>query len=213
MFFDLPTLTLFVGAVLALSFTPGPDMLMCITAGTRAGPRGAVAAGIGLWVGLTAHSFAAAFGLAALLAASPHAFEAIRWVGAAYLVWIGIQALRKPAQKTRPPAVNDAKGAMPLMPFFRQALITNLLNPKVILFFLAFLPQFADPAQGAVWAQILTLGLLFSFIGIGINIAIGATGGMISARLSAYKGTARWLNRLVAAVFFSLAARLVLAER
>lgn len=213
MFFDLSTLTLFIGAVLALTFTPGPDMLMCITAGTRAGPRGAMAAGLGLWVGLFAHSCAAAFGLAALLSASPYAFDVIRWTGAAYLVWIAIQALRAPAPPASAPSATPANKRAPLYPFFRQALITNLLNPKIILFFLAFLPQFADPAQGAVWAQILILGLLFAFIGISINVAIGSASGMISAKLSANQGAARWLNRLAAAVFLGLAARLALAER
>jgi len=213
MFFEPATLSLFIAAVLALSFTPGPDMLMCITAGTRAGPRGAFAAGLGLWVGLTAHSFAAAFGLAALLQTSPYAFDAIRWAGAAYLVWIAIQALRTPAPgSSRDPAPTLA--ARPhLFTFFRQALITNLLNPKIILFFLAFLPQFADPAAGPLWVQILTLGMIFAFIGIGINVALGSAGGLIAARLSANRGAARWLNRIAALVFVGLAARLVIAER
>lgn len=212
MFFDASTLTLFVGAVLALTFTPGPDMLMCITAGTRAGPRGAIAAGLGLWVGLTAHTCAAAFGLAALLAASPHAFEVIRWAGAGYLVWIAIQALRPPSPLTSCEPAPPGPARSHLARFFRQALVTNLLNPKIILFFLAFLPQFADPSRGAVWAQILTLGLIFAFIGIGINIAIGSAGGLMAQKLSANQGAARWLNRFAALVFVGLAARLALAE-
>lgn len=198
---DAATLAAFLAASLALNLTPGADMMFAVASGASSGPRGAVAASLGVNIGVVAHIALAAAGLAALIAAEPLAYDAIRYVGAAYLLWLAIQMWR-----ADPPEPGAARRA-PFRRIVARGFMTNILNPKTALFIFAFLPQFADPARGPVWSQIAALGALFVATGFTVNALAGAAAGAAAHRLSAAHRT---LNRFSALVFGGLAARLAL---
>ena len=211
---DAHALLVFMAAALALNVTPGPDMLYVIARGTAEGRRAGIVSALGIGAGTLFHVAALALGLSALLAAVPLAYDAVRWAGAAYLVWLGVRAL---AGARRAGAAAAVERAAPWA-IFRQGVVTNVLNPKVALFFLAFLPQFVDPARGSPAAQIAALGLLFDVQGTLVNVlvALGASG---SARwLRARRGGAPGegtvlLRRLTGVLFIGLGARLALSAR
>ncbi len=201
------TLLAFVPAGLALNLTPGADMMFCLGQGLRAGPRAAMAANLGIATGGMIHTALAALGLGALVAAHPAAFEAIRWLGVAYLLWLALAALRSPLA-----AEGAAVEVRPAGRVYFQAMAVNLLNPKVVLFILAFLPQFVDPAR-AILPQFLTLGLVFCLGGLVVNGAVGGFAGSIGQRLARSERLGRWLARVSAGVFGALALRLALIQR
>lgn len=198
---DAATLVTFIIACLALNFTPGADMMFAVASGASGGPKAAVAASFGINLGVVAHIILAAGGVAALIAAEPLAYDAIRYIGAAYLIWLAIQMWRAPAVS----ATETAK--TPLMRVAGRGFMTNILNPKTALFIFAFLPQFADPDRGAIWAQIAILGVIFIATGFTVNAVVGALAGAATSRLRA---ASRVMNRLSALVFGGLAARLVI---
>ncbi|MFE0756678.1 LysE family translocator [Inquilinus sp. NPDC058860] len=206
--FDPATLALFMAAALALNLTPGPDMLFCFANGVARGPRAGLAAALGIGGGAAVHTLAAALGLAGLFAASPAAFEILRWGGAAYLLWLAMKALRSTASGL------GAAGPLPPRPagrIFLDGMVTNVLNPKVALFFIAFLPQFVDPAHSAA-LQILVLGTLLNLSGTAVNALVGMSSGGLGQLLSRRPIVARLLNGFTGIVFLGLAARLVLAD-
>jgi threonine/homoserine/homoserine lactone efflux protein len=206
--FDPATLALYMAAALALNLTPGPDMLFCFANGVSRGPRAGLAAALGIGGGAAVHTVAAALGLAGLFAASPLAFEMLRWGGAAYLLWLGVKALRSTA-----PGLGAA-GPLPPRPagrIFLDGMVTNVLNPKVALFFIAFLPQFVDRSHDAV-LQILVLGTLGNISGTTINALVGMSSGGVGRVLARQPVVARLLNGFTGLVFLGLAARLVLAD-
>ena len=177
---DLASLALFMTATLALNLAPGPDMLYVSTRSLTQGRRAGVISALGIAAGSVVHTVAIASGLAALLRAVPLAYEIVRFAGAAYLIWLGVQALRgKAGPVSGKPLDRTSEWAI-----FRQGAVTNILNPKVALFFLAFLPQFVDPERGSVALQIVVLGCLFNCSGTLVNIAV--------AYLAASAG--RWLG-------------------
>ena len=141
---DGSTLLLFMTAALALNVTPGPDMLYVVARSVGEGRAAGVISSLGIAAGTLVHTLAVALGLAGLLRAVPIAFEIVKWMGAAYLVWLGVRALRARGHSTGHTRVAPASMAA----VFRQGMLTNVLNPKVALFFLAFLPQFVDPERG-----------------------------------------------------------------
>ncbi|MHA6324750.1 LysE family translocator [Roseivivax sp. CAU 1753] len=195
---DLATLLTFLGAGVLLNLTPGADVMFALASGARGGPRAGIAAAAGISFGSGVHVCLTAVGVAAALHALPGAFAAIRWAGAGYLMYLAVQSWRAgPGRRTT--GVQDLGAA------FRTGFVTNLLNPKVALFILAFLPQFADPARGPVWSQILALGAVFMLSGFVITAAYGAAGGAVAQVL---KDHARAMNRLAALVFGGLAVRL-----
>ena len=204
---DILTLLAFIPAGLALNLTPGADMMFCLGQGLRAGRGAAMAANFGIALGGMVHVTLAALGLGALVAAHPSAFEAIRWLGVAYLLWLAAAALR-----ASPFAAE--RRVIPVPPFrvFFQALMVNLLNPKVILFILAFLPQFVEPTR-PILPQFLTLGVVFSLGGLLVNGAVGLFAGSIGQRVARSAGLARWLARISASIFGALALRLALMPR
>jgi len=162
---DLATLWLFIPAALALNLTPGNDMMLCLGQGLNHGPRAGIAASFGIALGALIHTLLAAFGLATLLAANPTMFALIRWAGVAYLLylaWRGIvdRPVDLPIDKETVNKESKRDSDHPIKWFkpFKQGLIVNLLNPKVALFILAFLPQFVDPDRGSTVAQFLFLG-------------------------------------------------------
>ncbi|MBL9046418.1 MAG: LysE family translocator [Tabrizicola sp.] len=201
------TLLAFTPAGLALNLTPGADMMFCLGQGLKSGRRAAMAANFGIALGGMVHVTLAALGLGALVAAHPAAFEAIRWLGVGYLLWLAAGALRSS------PFATEAKvEPVPPARVFLQALLVNLLNPKVILFILAFLPQFIDPAR-PILPQFLTLGVVFSLGGLIVNGAVGLFAGSIGQRVAKSADLSRWLSRISATIFGALALRLALMPR
>ena len=198
---EATTLVAFVAACLALNFTPGADTMFSVASGAAGGTKAAFVASFGINAGVLVHIALAAAGVAALIAAEPLAYDAIRYVGAAYLIWLTVGIWRAPAP--------DAAKAE-IAGFSRIAargFMTNILNPKTALFIFAFLPQFADPDRGAIWAQIAVLGAIFIATGFTVNAIVGALAGVATARIRA---ASRVMNRLSAIVFGGLAARLII---
>ncbi len=201
---DPTTLAVFMAAVLALNLTPGPDMLFCFATGVSRGRAAGAVAAIGIGAGTLVHTSAAALGLAGLLLASPLAFDVVRYVGAAYLVWLAWKTLRAVPLG----ASGAAHEPRSLWRVFCQGAVTNILNPKVALFFLAFLPQFVDPNAGPVAFQVLVMVMLIKFWGSLINVAVGAGAGGLGSLLARNPTIARVQQYITATIFLGLAARL-----
>jgi threonine/homoserine/homoserine lactone efflux protein len=201
---DSSSLALFMAAVLALNLTPGPDMLFCFATGVNRGRAAGAVAALGIGAGTLVHTAAAALGLAGLLLASPLAFDIVRYAGAAYLVWLAWKTLRAPPL--------GVAGTMPerrsLWRVFGHGAVTNVLNPKVALFFLAFLPQFVDPNAGPVALQVFVLGILINLSVTLFNLAVGAGAGGLGSVLARNPAISRIQRYVTATIFVGLAARL-----
>lgn len=207
---SLPQLLAFVGAALLVTAAPGPDNLMVLSLGLARGRRAGIAFGSGCALGCLNHTVLAALGVGALIAASPVAFTALRVAGGLYLVWIGIGALR--ASLGPAGAGTGAVGAVPTDPprrLFLKGLAVNAINPKVVLFFLAFLPQFVEPARGHAAWQIAQLGLVFTLQALLVFGAIGWFAGGVGERLQRRPALAQWLDRIAGLVFVGLGLRLL----
>jgi threonine/homoserine/homoserine lactone efflux protein len=200
---DALTLLAFVPAALALNLTPGADMMFCAGQGMRAGSRAAWAASAGISLGSMIHVLIAGAGLSALLDSWPPAFDVIRWIGVGYLLWLAWQALRHDAE------AHDI-APVPARKAFLAGLVVNLTNPKVILFVLAFIPQFVVPEAGPVIWQFIVLGAVIALGGLVINGVVGMSAGRLGRRL--LRGS-RLLDRLTAGIFAALALRLALLEK
>ena len=199
------SIALFLAAGLALNLTPGPDMLYVAARGAGEGRPAGIVSALGIGVGTLVHIALVAAGLAAVLSAVPVAYLAIRLGGAAYLIYLGVRSLlARPATATAPLAPAS------LGTIFRQGVITNVLNPKVALFFLAFLPQFVDASRGNPVLQIIALGLLFDTTGTLVNLAV-AVGSSRAA--DGLRGRGVWLQRLTGGIFVALGVRLAFAAR
>lgn len=197
---DPSAVAAFVGAGVLLNLTPGADVMFATASGVSGGPRAGAAAALGVSLGALWHTALAAAGLTALLAAFPVAYDAVRYAGAAYLVYL--------AWKTwRAGAAAPGAGVQRLGRAIWRGFVTNALNPKVALFILALLPQFTAPAAGPLWAQILALGMIFAFTGFFVTAGYGVAAGIVGAKLTRH---ARVLNRVSAVVYAALALRLVL---
>jgi threonine/homoserine/homoserine lactone efflux protein len=205
------SLALFLAAGLALNLTPGPDMLYVAARGAGEGRSAGVVSALGIGAGTLVHVTLVAAGLAALLAAVPVAYRVLCLGGAAYLIYLGVRGLRggpyAPAGRLAP---------APLGAIFRQGVITNVLNPKVALFFLAFLPQFVDPSRGNAALQVVALGLLFDVSGTLVNLAVALASSRIAARLRRTDepgGAGRIIQRVTGGLFIALGARLAYGAR
>ena len=205
MFLDPLTLLAFIPAGLALNLTPGADMMFCLGLGLRAGPRPAIAASAGISAGGMVHVTLAGLGLGAMIAALPWTFDAIRWIGVAYLLWLAWNALRQTPQSPTNTPMRAARA-------FREGMVVNLTNPKVILFVLAFVPQFVDPAH-AILPQFLIYGLVLALGGFLINGAVGVFAGGLGRRMATSPRFTRGLGLVSAAIFAGLAARLAFLQR
>jgi threonine/homoserine/homoserine lactone efflux protein len=204
---DLTTLLVFIPAALALNLTPGADMLFSLGQGLRGGARPAIAAACGVALGGMVHTAIAGLGLGAVMAAHPGLFDVIRWVGVVYLLWLAFTALRSGVMKPGKPQRLSAARA------FRDGFFVNLTNPKFIFFVLAFIPQFVNPANGAVLAQFLIFGVVISIGGVFINSAVGITAGGFGKTLATSPRLARGLGYASASVFTLLAVRLALMQK
>jgi threonine/homoserine/homoserine lactone efflux protein len=204
---SLEMMLLFMGAALALNLTPGPDMLYIAARSVSGGRAAGVASALGISVGLLFHIAALALGLAALLAAVPLAYDIIRIVGAVYLLILGLGLLLRSQRGSDVASLPRA----PLRVIFAQGVVTNVLNPKVALFFLAFLPQFVDLTAGSPVPQIVFLGLLFDVQGTLVNLTVALLASRTTVWLRSSEHRISVLRRLTGAVFVGLGARLAIS--
>lgn len=207
----IPTdiLLLFISASLALAVAPGPDNLFVLSQSALFGSRSGLLVTLGLCTGLLLHIAAATLGVAAILQTSPLAFNLLKAVGAAYLVLLAVQAFRAGAAGLE---VSSHSGSGARTLYFR-GIIMNVTNPKVALFFLAFLPQFTDGARGSVALQMLLLGSFFMVSTLLVFGAIACFAGFLGDRLQRSGALQTTLNRVAGAIFIGLAVRLLMAER
>jgi homoserine/homoserine lactone efflux protein len=204
----LPTLLAYVALVLAISLAPGPNVLFVMTQSAWRGPRAGLFAAAGIESANLLYVLCSAGGLASIIAASGAAFEIIKWAGAAYLAWLGFQAIRaslRPTEHSPVSTEGESRRA------YRDGVVVALGNPKTILFFLALFPQFIDPSR-TIWAQALFLGVLGVAIDFLVQLLYIAVGGMLSKALS--KGAVkRWFERGVGGAFIGLAVAAALVQR
>lgn len=200
---------LFCAAVLLLNATPGPDTAYIVGRSVAQGRAAGLVSALGIALGICVHSLLSALGLSALLATSATAFLAIKLAGGAYLVFLGIRMLLVP-----PPAAANARpaAARPLQTVFWQAALTNLLNPKVILFFLSFFPQFVQPAAAHKTAAFLLLGAVFVVMSTCWNSGTALLAGTLTRRAGRNPQIRQWLERTVGAAFVALGVKLALGR-
>lgn len=216
--FDPATLLAYAAAAAVLVFLPGPGTAWIVAQTVAGGTRRGAIAGLGLETATLTHATAAGLGLSAILATSALAFETIKFAGAAYLVWLGIKAWRESRGGTTETAGDARTPAAPTpvaghRGVYLRSVLTGLFNPKVALFFLAFLPQFVHPERGMVWLQFLALGAILAVIGISNSLMLAFAIGRLGRRLST---SARWVlfrQRATAAVFVGLGLRLAFQQR
>jgi threonine/homoserine/homoserine lactone efflux protein len=198
----------FLVAALLLNLAPGPDMMYVLGRSVGQGRRAGIVSALGIFVGCLFHICAAALGLAALLRSSPLLFHFVRLAGAGYLVYLGINLLLHAKKSLEGVAVQQDD----VRRIFLQGVITNVLNPKVAIFFVAFLPQFVNP-QGSLFLQILVMGLIFDVGGTVVNLGVAVASGGLGDRLSRSQKLVAWQRRLTGALFVGLGLRLGLAGR
>lgn len=202
-------LGLFFAASVLLALSPGPDNIFVLTQGALYGPRAGLAVTFGLCTGLVVHTTAVALGVAVIFQTSAVAFTALKLAGAGYLLYLAWGAFRAGAA----PVPDGGSPALPLGRLYLRGIIMNATNPKVSIFFLAFLPQFADPARGALIPQILLLGAAFAVATILVFGAIAVTAGSVGQRLMRSEAAQRMMNRVAGVVFVGLAAKLLATQR
>jgi threonine/homoserine/homoserine lactone efflux protein len=204
----MPDIALFLAASALLAIAPGPDIVYVLTRGVTQGPKAGFAAALGFAAGCIFHTLLAAVGIAALIRSSELAFDLVRYAGAGYLVWIGIQALRH-----RPSfSIDGASDKRALGLIFRQSVVGNMLNPKVTLFFLAFLPQFVNSEAGHVGMQMALLGALFMAVTVVVFGAVAIFSGWIGKWLRAKPVIGERLNVFAGITFIALGVRVALPD-
>ena len=204
-------LWLFILGVILLGITPGPDMALIVARSSAYGIRGGLLAALGVGAGAFVHILAAAVGISAMIVASATAFALLKWAGALYLIYLGVRMLLA-RDIAAPPSASGATDQLSPRQIFVQGFFTNVLNPKVAVFFLAFLPQFVEPTAPSKIAAFIVLGLLLNGICTAWNLVIawfaarvGQAGPVSRARL--------WLERTMGVFFVAIGARLALLER
>ncbi len=206
---DSNDLLLFVAAGLLLNITPGPDVLYIVGRSLGQGRVAGIVSALGIGAGCLVHIAAAALGLSALMVTLPLAYDTVRYAGAAYLVWLGVRGWR---------SRSGALGTGQLKPAtlgqtFLQGMVTNVLNPKVALFFLAFLPQFTNAARGSLPLQFVLLGSIFVVNGTIVGLAYALAASWLGGWLESRYDIAGWLNRAMGGLFVLLGIRLALGGR
>ncbi|MCC8404219.1 LysE family translocator [Paraburkholderia sp. MMS20-SJTN17] len=204
----MPNFLLFLATSIAITVAPGPDNLQVLARGISQGRAAGLVAALGFAAGITFHTTLAALGVAALLRSSPFAFEVIKLAGAAYLVWIGVKALRSQGLATA-----HERAPQPLATVFRQSVLGNLMNPKVTLFFVVFLPQFVQPhGAQSVTVQMLELGALFMLQTVVVFSLFGVCAGIIGGWLRRRPRVGAWLDRAAGATFIAIGIRVALRD-
>ncbi|MDP5138388.1 LysE family translocator [Rheinheimera baltica] len=212
--FGTHDILLFIISGLLLNMIPGPDSVLIMTRSATQGWRAGSAAALGIGAGTFVHIFAAAVGLSAVLATSSTAFTVVKFMGAAYLLYVGISLIRSKKKRT---SDTENKLVAPLSlsykRIFMQGFLTNVLNPKVAVFFLAFVPQFISPDSSNKALAFIMLGCIFNFNGMLWCHFLAISSAFASKRVQASETVALWLNRLIGGVFISFGIKLALAER
>jgi len=200
----------FLSAALVVQLVPGPGMLFILANGIAGGARAGVAAACGAAAGMVFHTIAAALGLAALFAHAPAAYDALRIVGGVYLLGLAISHFRSASGGKL-----TSESAEPRSPrrVFARAWLNNIANPKVILFYLAFLPQFVDSRAGSATLQLLILGFLFLLLGLVIDLALGIFSGRIGEWLRQRASVRTWIERTAGTIMGGLGLRLLVSGR
>lgn len=208
--FGIHDLTLFIISGLLLNIMPGPDSLLIMARSATQGWRAGVAAALGIGTGTLVHVFAAAVGLSAILATSATAFMVVKYIGAAYIFYMAIGLLRT---RRRAAVAAVAVPPLPYRRIFAQGFLTNVLNPKVAIFFLAFVPQFIDAAAPSKALAFIILGAIFDFNGILWCVSLALFTAFASTRLKASPLVAQWLNRVTGGLFIWLGIKLALSKQ
>ncbi len=211
---DTPQLLMFIAAGWLLNLTPGPDVLYIVSSALKNGVRAGVVAALGIVSGCFVHVLAAALGVGALLATSATAFTVLKWAGAGYLVWMGVKLLlARGGSPVVPVTGRVAQGASAdLGRVFRQGFLTNVLNPKVALFFLAFVPQFIAPGTEDKVTAFLLLGLLFNLNSLPINFGYAWLAGWASRRVGTVQRAMHWMDRAAGVMFIGFGLKLALSD-
>lgn len=204
----MPNFLLFLLAAVAITCAPGPDNMQVLARGISQGRAAGLVAAIGFAAGISFHTTLAALGVAALLKSSPVAFEVVKLAGAAYLIWIGIKSIRSKGLSSA-----HGRPSQPLWTVFRQSVFGNMLNPKVTLFFIVFLPQFVNPhGAQSVMLQMFELGGMFMLQTVVVFSVFGFAAGMIGEYLKRQPRVGVWLDRLAGATFIALGLRVALRD-
>ena len=206
---ELPQLLLFVAAGWLLNLTPGPDVLYIVTNALRSGVRAGMVAALGIVSGCFVHVFAAAVGVSALLATSASAFTVLKWIGAAYLLWMGVRLL---CSKAAPLELNAGISEVNLWRVYRRGFLTNVLNPKVALFFLAFVPQFIAPEAPHKALVFLLLGLLFNLNSLPINFGYAWLAAWAARRVHAVQRAMHWMDLAAGLLFVGFGLKLAMTD-
>lgn len=206
---DLSTLTAYIAVVLGFVFIPGPATLLTVARATSSGTKVGIATGAGIAAGDVVHTIMAMVGISAIIATSAALFSIVKYIGAAYLVYLGIRAIIEKA-----PA-NPAAGALAISAgkAFRQAILTEVLNPKTALFFLAFLPQFVRAENGSVMLQLTILGVIFVTLGLLSTVVFAVSAGRLGTFLRRNPRVLKWQGKIVGGIYCALGVRLALQQR
>ncbi len=207
---ELSNLLLFAVASLALTATPGPDMMIVAARSAAQGRSAGFATYLGVAAGSFVHALASAIGLSQLFLIVPFAYDVVRYLGAAYLAYLAYQAFRSAQPSTKP---GKTPVAVSMTTMFRQGFLSNVLNPKVALFFLALFPQFIDPTVGPVWLQIFVLAIILNIVGLGVNGTVILIASRAVSSVSTSPTFEKFAHYALGTVFGGLAAKLAFEER
>ncbi len=206
---DQTTLITYLAILLGFVFIPGPAVLLTLARASSSGTRTGVATALGIAAGDVVHTIMAVVGISAVILASAFLFSVIKYLGAAYLVYLGLRAIFEKAQVNQPAGA----GRLTFKAAFRQAILAEVLNPKSALFFLAFLPQFVRPENGLVSLQLFVLGLLFVLMGLLSTLVTAVAAGRVGAFLRRNPVVLRWQGKVVGGIYCALGVRLALQEK
>jgi len=204
------TLFLFIIANILLALTPGPDNIYVLTQGITRGKKAAFITTLGFASGVIVHTSAAAFGITVIFQTSQVAFDVVKYLGALYLIYLAYQAFK---HRNEPLNLSESINKSEFKKLYFKAFIMNILNPKVAIFFLAFLPQFINPTQGSIPIQMITLGIIFMIITIVVFGMIGYMGNILSKKLRENKRIVTYMNTMTSFVLLSLGLKLAFTQR
>ncbi len=207
--FELSTLTTFIAVVLGFFLIPGPAVLLVLTRAMQGGRRTGIMTGLGIACGDFVHALAAGVGLSALLMTSALAFNVVKLIGAGYLIYLGIKALRAPPADPSLPKVPSVSAAKA----FWQAIPAEVLNPKTALFFLAFLPQFVHPERGSTLLQFMLLGAIFVVMSVAYTTLIVLAVRPLSHIVKRLRWIGRWQGKIIGSIFIALGLKVAMQHR
>ncbi len=206
---DQTTLVTYLAILLGFVLIPGPAVLLTLARASASGTKVGLATGLGIAVGDLIHTVLAVVGISAIVLASATLFTIVKYLGALYLVYLGIRAMLEKVDNSQ---LSDRQSLSTQLAF-RQAVLAEVLNPKSAMFFLAFLPQFVNPDNGTVWLQLTELGLLFVLLGLMMNVAVAFSAGHLGGYLRRTPIIARWQGKFVGSIYCALGVRVALQER